>query len=84
MCAVWCAQCSQVLLLREKHFLRAEAFAGSTAPAAIVHIPLEAGQSYWDKDEHPVTQTGVGLCHLLSFSSRALTAKKLHAPSTLL
>lgn len=49
---------------------------------------LEAGHSYWEtlqhKDEHPVTQTGVGLCHLLNFSSRALTAKKLHAPNTLL
>lgn len=46
------AQCSQELLLGQKGLLRAEALNGSTAPARIFHIPLEAGQSYWDKDEH--------------------------------
>lgn len=67
------AQRLQELLLGEKHLLRAKAFAGSTVPAVIFHIPLEAGQSYWKtlqhKDEHPVTQTCVVLCHLLNFRS---------------
>lgn len=82
------AQCLQELLLGEKRLLRAKAFAGSTVPAVIFHIPPEAGQSYWKtlqhKDEHPVTRTCVVLCHLLNFRSRALAAKKLCAPSTLL
>lgn len=82
------AQCLQELLVGEKRLLWAKVFTGSTAPAVIFHIPLEAGQSYWKtlqhKNEHPVTQTCVVLCHLLNLRSRVLAAKKPCSPSTLL
>lgn len=65
MCAAWCGLGLTGVTAGREGFALSR---GIPAPAGIFHIPLEAGQSYWEalqhKDEHPVTQTGVGLCHL--------------------